>query len=149
MMSVTQFSRSIRTIFTERVNTQKREDLSVCERVKFSLRDTFLSLPHLMVRMRYLVIATVVNSCWYCDFKSAGKNIKDLAITIIFDSLLTITGLISLILSPWTNRVNQFNSTLNEYFLTHSTLIEIAPKLFTKCSCCFNQQTTELFLKII
>ncbi len=136
-------------ILVDRVFTQNREDLSLGKRVEFSLRDTFLSLPHLMVRIRYLSIALLVNCLWYCNFEEAYKNLEDIVVTVLYDSLLTITGLVSLILSPYTNRINQFNSGLNYYFLTHSTLIEIAPRLFKNCTWLRNPTITNLFLKMI
>lgn len=116
----------------ERILSQSRENLPFMKRVTYSLRDTFFSLPHLVLRVRYLAIAIIGNCLWHRDFKSAGKNLEDLVTTVILDSLLTITGLVSLIVSPCTNKVNQFNSRANRYFLETSIFNQRAPELLYK-----------------
>lgn len=104
-----------------KIETGEIKKPSLFQRIRFSLEDTFLSLPHLALRVTYFFL-TFLNNILHCQIKEAGIDFFEIGKTLVIDTVLTITGLISLPLSLFTNKINQLNGLLKEFYLTHSAI---------------------------
>lgn len=103
------------------VLSQLEEHQSLSETLLFSLKDLFFSLPHLIFRVSYLVFS-IIERLIQCKYNEVPDELAEIGKTILFDTLLTFSGFLSLILSPFTNSINQFNGSINQYFLNNSLL---------------------------
>ncbi len=88
-------------------------------KLKFALIDTFLSLPHLVFRVTYFTLS-LLDNILHLEGKNSVLDIREIGKTILIDTILTITGLVSLILYPCANRINQFNAELKSNYLSRS-----------------------------
>ncbi|MBM3192774.1 MAG: hypothetical protein FJZ59_00885 [Chlamydiae bacterium] len=106
----------------DRILTQESTKTTTFDRALLSLRDAFFSLPHLALRVR-LLATCILGNLLRCNLIGIKENVIDLLKTICFDVILTLTGFLSFFLSPFTNRLNHFNASLNRYFLDNSLLL--------------------------
>lgn len=87
----------------------------------FSAKDLLFSLPHLAIRVTYFFFSMLENLVC-CEFKEAIKDLMEIGKTLFIDTVLTITGFISLIALPFTKKVHALNGTLNSFFLERAAL---------------------------
>lgn len=106
----------------ERILRQESSETTKVDRALLALRDAFFSLPHLALRIR-LLATCILGNLLTCKLTAVKDNLIDLSKTVVFDVILTLSGFISFFLSPFTNRLNRFNASLNRYFLDNSLLI--------------------------
>jgi hypothetical protein len=105
-------------------NPQKGESkpARLLHRVKFSLEDAFLSLPHLALRVSYFFLSFLDNIFLQQEWALAGKDLIEIGKTVAIDTTLTITGFLSLLISPCSNKLNQLNAKLKSFYLTRSAI---------------------------
>ncbi len=96
------------------------------QRILFSLEDTFLSLPHLIFRVTYFTLSMLDNLIITRNFYLAKKDFIEIGKTIAIDTTLTLTGALSLLTSPFTNRVNNINSKIKSLYLGRSAILTFA-----------------------
>lgn len=105
------------------IDLQEDESTPCYKTALISLKDMVLSPLHLALRIRVLVLH-LLSDLIKCNGISIKKTLEDLFFTIVYDVTLTISATISLVVSPITNVISQFNGSLNRYFLDNSTLIK-------------------------
>ena len=109
-------------IYNKRTEKHEIRKLSLPQRIRYSLEDTLLSLPHLALRVTYFFFS-FLNNIAHCQIRKAGIDLIEIGKTVLIDTALTVTGLASLPLSLCTNKINQFNGMLKGFYLTHSAAI--------------------------
>jgi hypothetical protein len=103
----------------------KKVRLSFSKRVSYALKDSFLSLPHLIVRVSYFCLSLLDNLI-RCQTEKASLDLKEIGKTVLIDLALTISGVIAIPVSLFSNRVNQFNGSLKSKYLNRPALATFA-----------------------
>ncbi len=110
-------------ILNSRTGVESSKKLTLFQRMTYSLKDAFLSLPHLVLRVTYFFFS-FLNHLFHYQVNQAGEDLLEIGKTLVIDTVLTISGLISLPLSLFTNKINQCNGHLKGFYLIHSAIIE-------------------------
>lgn len=89
------------------------DTLDLTSRLKYALKDLIGSPIELFVRITFFVLA-FFERIISLEGGDALITLKEIGKTIIFDTILTITGAIALITSCFTQKVLELNTTLNQ-----------------------------------